>query len=75
MNGLINDLENQKSVVFDTNVLIKHINKLPGFIDIDARFAGGQQFVSIIARMELLAFPALSVTNDSAFVQAMPRAG
>jgi predicted nucleic acid-binding protein len=63
MNGLTNDLEDRKSVVFDTNVLIKYINKLPGFIDIDTLFTGEQQFVSVVTRMELLAFPALTVTE------------
>jgi predicted nucleic acid-binding protein len=68
MTGLT-DLEGRKSVVFDTNVLIKYINKLPGFIDLDTQFAGDQQFISVVTKMELLAFPALSATERELIVQ------
>jgi predicted nucleic acid-binding protein len=57
------DLEDRKSVVFDTNVIIKYINKLPGFIDIAARFAENERFISVVTKMELLAFPALSAAE------------
>jgi hypothetical protein len=49
MNGLIDDSKGRKSVVFDTNVIIKFINKLPGFIDLKTRFAGNERFVIILA--------------------------
>jgi predicted nucleic acid-binding protein len=62
MNGPT-DLEDRKSVVFDTNVLIKYINKLPGFIDVATRFAENERFISVVTKMELLAFPALSATE------------
>ncbi|GHV10496.1 hypothetical protein FACS189491_00030 [Spirochaetia bacterium] len=47
-------------VVFDTNVIIKFINKEPGFLDLDTRFAGDSRFISIVTKMELLAFPGIS---------------
>jgi predicted nucleic acid-binding protein len=63
MNGLIDDVENRKSVVLDTNVIIKFINKQPGFIDFKTRFAGNERFISVVTRMELLAFPALGISE------------
>jgi predicted nucleic acid-binding protein len=63
------DLEDRKSVVFDTNVIIKYINKLPGFIDLDTQFTGDQQFISVVTKMELLAFPILSVAEKDRIMQ------
>jgi predicted nucleic acid-binding protein len=68
MNGLT-DLEGRKSVVFDTNVIIKYINKLPGFIDIATRFAENERFISVVTKMELLAFPALGVAEKDRIMQ------
>jgi predicted nucleic acid-binding protein len=68
MTGLT-DPADRKSVVLDTNVLIKYINKLPGFIDIKTRFAENERYISIVTRMELLAFPALSATERDQIMQ------
>ncbi|GHV81368.1 hypothetical protein AGMMS49944_31590 [Spirochaetia bacterium] len=61
-------------VVFDTNVVIKYINKLPGFIDLDTRFAGRRWLISFITRMEILAFPGISAAEKEralAFLQSV----
>jgi predicted nucleic acid-binding protein len=55
-------------------VVIKYINKLPGFIDLDTRFAGRHWIISFITRMEVLAFPGISATEKEralTFLQAV----
>jgi predicted nucleic acid-binding protein len=50
----------QGSIVFDTNVIIKFINRKPGFIDIKARSAEDDLYISVITRIELYGFPGIS---------------
>jgi predicted nucleic acid-binding protein len=57
MNGPI------RSVVFDTNVIIKYVNKKPGFIDFETQYAGDEWFISIVTKMELLAFPGIDTAE------------
>jgi predicted nucleic acid-binding protein len=47
---------------FDTCSCIKHINREDGYIDLDRQFLGHERFVSVITRMELLGYPA--ITDD-----------
>jgi predicted nucleic acid-binding protein len=47
-------------VVFDTNVIIKYVNKKPGFIDLETRFAEDGWYISVITRIELYGFPGIS---------------
>jgi predicted nucleic acid-binding protein len=44
-------------------VVIKYINKLPGFIDLDTEYAGDKWLISFITRMEVLAFPGISAAE------------
>jgi predicted nucleic acid-binding protein len=50
-------------VVFDTMVVIKYINKKPGFIDIGTAYAEDEWLISFITRMEVLAFPGISAAE------------
>jgi predicted nucleic acid-binding protein len=59
-------------IVFDTNVVIKYINKAPGFIDIKARFVEDEWLISIVTKMEVLGFPGMSAAEKNrafAFLQ------
>jgi predicted nucleic acid-binding protein len=47
-------------VVFDTMVVIKYINKKPGFIDLPTEYPDDKWYISFITRMEVLAFPSIS---------------
>jgi predicted nucleic acid-binding protein len=62
MNGRTNT-QTSRSVVFDTNVIIKYVNKKPGFIDLDTRFAGDDWHISIVTKLELLAFPGIDAAE------------
>jgi predicted nucleic acid-binding protein len=52
-----------------TEVFRGFFNKQPGFIDLKTRFAGNERFISVVTRMELLAFPALSISERERIVQ------
>ncbi|GHV81161.1 hypothetical protein AGMMS49944_29520 [Spirochaetia bacterium] len=53
----------KKPVVFDSNVVIKYINKKPGFIDIKTQYTGEQRHISVITKMEVLGFPGISAAE------------
>jgi predicted nucleic acid-binding protein len=60
-------------VVFDTNVIIKFINKKPGFIDIETRFAEDGWCVSVITRIELYGFPGISAKEQEGITRLLKR--
>ncbi|GHV74922.1 hypothetical protein AGMMS49940_22240 [Spirochaetia bacterium] len=53
----------KRSVVFDSNVVIRYINKKPGFVDIETKYAGDKRHISFISRMEVLGFPHISAAE------------
>lgn len=56
----LTNVQTGRSVVFDTMVVIKYINRKPGFIDLPTEYAGYKRQISFITRMEVLAYPGIS---------------
>ncbi|GHU50423.1 hypothetical protein FACS1894200_09920 [Spirochaetia bacterium] len=62
-----------KAVVFDTNVIIKFINKRPGFIDIEAQFAEDIWYVSVVTRIELYGFAGITAKEKADITRFLKR--
>ncbi|GHV81234.1 hypothetical protein AGMMS49944_30250 [Spirochaetia bacterium] len=65
------NVQTNRPVVFDTNVVIKYINRKPGFIDLATEYADDECHISFITRIEVLAFPGISAAEKERAVRFM----
>jgi predicted nucleic acid-binding protein len=51
-------------IVFDSSVIIKFLDREPGFADLDTRFLGEERFISVITRMEALGYSEITPEDE-----------